>query len=63
MKTRFYYTVSKIELPDHVTGSITDLESHKSIEVAINKKNELQKEDSEGWYDVFVNEMPINNQP
>ena len=54
MVKEIHYTVVEIELPDHVTGSVTDLETYSHLSMAIAELDRLESLDCDKWYDIIV---------
>ena len=54
MVKEIHYAVVEIELPDHVTGSVTGLETYSHLSMAITELDRLESLDCYKWYDIIV---------
>jgi len=54
---KYKYVVSKISLPEYVTGSVEDIEAFSDLDSAVDKCKELNESDdpeNATWFDVIV---------
>ena len=61
---KYKYTVSKISLPECVTGSVEDIEAFSDLDSAVDKCEELNKLDNPEnptWFEVIVDKLKDYN--